>query len=139
MTKVHFLANEDQTTQWGLEGERMLRPKSKGSGIMVSDFVDEHSGFLALSNVEYESAKISHPGLPKYARKFLEYRESKEGYWTRNKFISQMKKAITIAEIKYPKANGWRHIWVFDHSRCHAAVADDALDVGKMNVKPGGK
>ena len=30
-------------------------------------------------------------------------------------------------------------MWVFDHSSCHAAMADDALDVSKMNVKPGGK
>lgn len=46
---------------------------------------------------------------------------------------------ITIAEVTYPKANGWRHVWVFDHSSCHAAMADDALDVNKMNVGPGGK
>ena len=44
-----------------------------------------------------------------------------------------------IAEIKYPKEDGWSHVWVFDHSSCHAAMADDALDVSKMNVKPGGK
>ena len=31
------------------------------------------------------------------------------------------------------------HAWVFDHSSCHAAMAPDALDVGEMNVKPGGK
>ena len=30
-------------------------------------------------------------------------------------------------------------VWVFDHSSCHAAMADDALDVNAMNVKPGGK
>ena len=41
-----------------------------------------------------------------------------------------------MAEIKYPKENGWHHVWVFDHSSCHAAMA---LDVNKMNVKPGGK
>ena len=28
---------------------------------------------------------------------------------------------------------------MFDHSSCHAAMADDALDVNAMNVKPGGK
>ena len=28
---------------------------------------------------------------------------------------------------------------MFDHSSCHAAMADDALDVNKMNVFPGGK
>ena len=46
---------------------------------------------------------------------------------------------MEIAEIKYPKAEGWRYAWVFDYSSCHAALADDALDANKMNVKPGGK
>ena len=50
-----------------------------------------------------------------------------------------MHRAIEISEIKYPKEDGWRHMWVFDHSSCHAAMSDDALDVSKMNVKPGGK
>ena len=54
-------------------------------------------------------------------------------------FIAQMHRAIEIAEIKYPKEDGWCHVWVFDHSSYHAAMADDALDVSKMNVKPGGK
>ena len=44
-----------------------------------------------------------------------------------------------MAEIKHPKQDGWHHVWVFYHSSCHAAMIDDALDVGKMNVKPGGK
>jgi len=50
-----------------------------------------------------------------------------------------MKQAVEIAEIKYPKSEGWRRVWVFDHSSCHSAMADDALDVNKMNVNPGGK
>ena len=41
--------NDDQSTQWGVKGEGTLRPKSKGSGIMVSDFIDDRIGFLALS------------------------------------------------------------------------------------------
>lgn len=106
---------------------------------MVSDFVDEFNGFLALSNEEYQAAKATKPNILPYAREFLEYGESREGYWTRDKFIAQMDRAIEIAEIKYPKGDGWRHVWVFDHSSCHAAMADDALDVAKMNVKPGGK
>ena len=28
-----FMSNEDQSTQWGMKGEKMLKPKSKGSGI----------------------------------------------------------------------------------------------------------
>lgn len=60
-------------------------------------------------------------------------------YWTRDKFVKQMERAVDIAEIKYPKEDGWRHVWAFDHSSCHAAMADDALDVNKMNINPGGK
>ena len=50
-----------------------------------------------------------------------------------------MKSAVEMAELKYPKEEGWRHVWVFDHSSCHAAMADDALDANKMNVNPAGK
>ena len=134
------MSNKDQPTQWGMKGEKMLKPKSKGAGIMVSDFIDQRNGFLALSDEEYDAAKVSNPRIHKYAREFLEYGESRGGYWTRDKFIAQMHRAIEIAEIKYPKEDGWRHVWVFDHSSCLAAMADDALDVSKyMNVKPGGK
>ena len=124
-----FMSNEDRSSQWGFKGEKMLKPKSKVSGIMVSDFVDEHNSFLAFSETEYEVAKRKHPNIRKYVREFLEYGESKEGYWTRDKFVAQMKRAVIIAEIKYPKDEVWRHVWIFDHSSCHAAMADDALDV----------
>ena len=30
-------------------------------------------------------------------------------------------------------------MWVFDHSSCHSAMSDDALDASKMNINPGGK
>ena len=106
---------------------------------MVSDFVDGHYGFLALSDAEHDRDKALNPRIHKYARECLEYGQSKEGYWTRDRFIMQMERAIKIAEIKYPKEEGWSHVWVFDHSSCHAAMADDALDVSKMNVRPGAK
>ena len=134
-----FSANEDQNVMWGVKGQKMIKPKSKGAGIMVSDFIDAFQGFLALTDDEYEAAKASYPGIKKYAREFLEYGETREGYWTRDKFVVQMETAVKIAEVKYPKSSGWRHVWVFDHSSCHAAMADDALDVNHMNVKPGGK
>ncbi len=57
---------------------------------MVSDFIDEHNGFLALSDDEYQTAKDSNPRICPYAREFLEYGENREGYWTRDKFITQM-------------------------------------------------
>ena len=84
----------------------MIKPKSKGAGIMISDFVDEHQGFLALTDGEHQLAKQSDLEIKQYAREFLEYGESREGYWTRDKFIAQMERAIKIAEIKYPKHKG---------------------------------
>ena len=133
-----FQSNEDQSSQWGVKGTKIMRPKSRGAGIMISDFIDEHNGFLSLTDEQYERAKQANPRAKKYARRFLEYGENKEGYWTRDKFIDQMKSAVEMAELKYPKVESWRHVWVFDHSSCHAAMAD-ALDANKMNVNPGGK
>ena len=117
----------------------MMRPKSKGSGIMISDFIDERNGYLELTQEEYEEAKKKNPSIKKYARQQLEYGEAKEGYWTSEKFMGQNKEAVKIAEVKYPKEEGWKIVWIFDHSSCHAAMPDDALDVSKMNVNPGGK
>ena len=99
---------------------------------MVSDFVDEHNGFLALSDSEYEWAKVLNPRIRKYAQECFEYRESKEGYWTWDKFISQISNHHCRNKIPQSK-------WMVDQSSCHAAMANDALDVTKMNMKPGGK
>ena len=38
-------------------------------------------------------------------------------------FIAQMHRGI---EIKYPMEDGWHHVWIFDHSSCHATKADNA-------------
>ena len=53
--------------------------------------------------------------------------------------MAHLNEAVKIADAKYPQENGWRIVWIFDHSSCHAAMPDDALDVSKMNVNPGGK
>ena len=63
---------EDQVTQWGVKGPKMIKPKSRRAGIMVSDFIDEHNGFLALSDEEYNTAKESNPNIRPYAREFFE-------------------------------------------------------------------
>lgn len=86
--KSTFQANDDQPTLWATKGTNVMRPKSKGSGIMVSDFIDEKGGFLALTQAEYDSVKNADPSIRMYARQLLEYGESKEGYWTSDKFVS---------------------------------------------------
>ena len=58
-----FQSNDDQSTFWGEKGTTIMRPKSKGAGIMVSDFIDEHNGYLHLTQEEYDQAKQSDSNL----------------------------------------------------------------------------
>ena len=74
-----------------------MRPNSKGSGIMVSDFVSEEDGHLHLSDEEFEEARQLFPNIRKEARELLEYGGSKEGYWNSERFLGQMKVATDIA------------------------------------------
>ena len=61
--------------------------------------MDEHNGFLALSDEEYQTANLTNPNIRPYAWEFLEYGERKEGYWTWDKVIAQMHRVIEIAKI----------------------------------------
>ena len=40
---------------------------------MVSDFIDEHNGFLALTDAEYKQGKQMYPDLQQHARRLLKY------------------------------------------------------------------
>ena len=133
-----FNANDDEGLQWDTVESQIIRPKSHGSGIMVSDFITEKDGYLCLTEAEHDAAKLKDPDIPMGARTLLEYSESRDGYWTSSKFIKQMKGAVKIAEAKYPKENGFRLFWVFDQSGCHMAYRDDSLNINKMNAKEGG-
>ena len=46
---------------------------------------------------------------------------------------------MDVGQVYGANEEGWKYVWVFDHSSCHAAMAEDSLDVNKMNVNPGGK
>ncbi len=131
-----FNANEDEGLQWGTTDSQLIRPKSRGSGIMLSDFITENDGFLCLTE---EVAKTKNPNIKMAARKLLEYSESREEYWTSVKFMNQMEYAVDVAEAKYPKDQGYRLFWVFDQSSCQGAYSEDALNVNRMNANPGGK
>ena len=96
----HF--NDGQGWLWAEAGKQPTRPNGQGRGIMVSDFISEHDGFLRLSDQEYEEAHVNHPGLWKDAQFMLRYGSSSVGYWNSKKFLIQVKQALTIAEAKYP-------------------------------------
>ena len=135
-----FQANDDEPMQWGDAAMKkgLLRPKSKGAGIMVSDFIDEKNEYLKLTNEQYSDACKQGILVKKEARVLLEYGENCEGYWNSAKFLKQIADAVEIAEFKYPRTEGYRLYWIFDHSSCHAAYPQDALNASHMNAKPGG-
>ncbi len=63
---------------------------------MISDFICEQSGYLALTDDEYEQAKQRDPTIRKHARQWLEYGEAKEGYWISDKFMKQIREVAKI-------------------------------------------
>ena len=58
---------------WGTDNNPAILPKTKGSGIMVSDFVEEHGGYLRLSEDELDAAAEIDPEFPFEARQLLQY------------------------------------------------------------------
>ena len=115
-----FYSNASQTMFWADEEMQVLRQKSLGQAIMVSDFIVEGDGYL---RDEHDEARV-----------FLE--TNSEGYFNNDKFLRQVDKALDIFDRKYPDITG---LFIFDHAPCHKKVADDALNVDHMNVNPGGK
>ena len=97
--------------------------KTKGSGIMVSDFVEEHGGYLQLTDGEFEEAKQLFLNIEQNARQLLEYGADKEGYWTGDRFMKQVEIAANIADFKYER-NNHTIVWLFDQSSCHRSLME---------------
>ena len=85
---------------WAEKGNRPIRPKGLGRGIMVSDFVDEFNGLLSLTPDEFARGRVEYPDLKEKARVLLKYGTDGEGYWNSKKFISQVKDTIKIVKVK---------------------------------------
>ena len=56
--RVHFTPMMDR----GGYGHKGNRPKGQGQSIIVSDFIDEHGGYLVLSDQEHKKAHYNHSG-----------------------------------------------------------------------------
>lgn len=132
-----FSTNEGQLWAWATGEDPVIQPKTKGAGITIPDYVDQHTGFLRLTSAEAELATATDPSFPTTARATLEYGAEKEGYWNSDKFQNNVKDAIKIAKFKYPM-DRYTIVFIFDCSSCHKAYAPDSLNVRTMNVKPGG-
>ena len=98
-----------------------LRSKSNGAGLMSSAFITEVLGGV-MKDAEAVAAET------------LEY--GKGVWWNSAKMLAQLRKVIALRNRLFPWA---RCIWRFDHSSNHKAKSEDALNVHRMSIGPGGK
>ena len=81
-----------------------IKSKGKGSGLTISDFIDEHNGYLRLTPDEIEKANNDGIELTQTeARQKIEYGVNRDGYWDSPKFMAQIDNVAKIASVKYPK------------------------------------
>ena len=92
---------------------------------------------MRLIDEEHAAVTANIPDFPKTARATLEYGADKEGYWTGERFMANVKDAVKITTLIYASTSH-TVVSVFDQSSCHRAFADGALNVRWMNVRPGG-
>ena len=59
---------------------------------------------MAVSDEQYELEEVANScgGNEKSALAFLEIGDNREGYWTGERSMEQVAKAVKIAEVKYP-------------------------------------
>ncbi|UZO29111.1 uncharacterized protein OCT59_022601 [Rhizophagus irregularis] len=128
-----FYSNDGKRGVWTKTGELPLRKKGNGRSIMVSEFLSEECGRLKLNAQQHQE----NSSIPQEARTYLQPGKDREGYWTSEHLIDQVKtKAIPIFKTLFPNCIG---LFAFDNSSNHAAFRHDALVASKMNLKPGGK
>ena len=79
IAKSTFNVNDDESLQWGTVESQLIRPKSRGSGIMAPNFITEREGYLRLTEEEYHAVKVKNTSSQRGAWQLLEYGESREG------------------------------------------------------------
>ena len=117
---AHDESTADQTRFWNDGESQVLRQKSLGSSVMVSDFIVEGYGYLC---DDKEAARL-----------YLE--TQKDGYFNSDMFIEQVEHALKIFERRFPGITG---IFLFDNALSHRKYPPDGLNPANMNVYSGGK
>jgi len=128
--KSTFNANDSPSYSWKKNGSEWLKPKSKGKGLMVSEFLCAVQGRLSCWDLQHQKQV--------YATEIIKYGSGKfdEDWWNAEKKVEQTKKAIQIFNTAFPDDIA---VFAFDNSSGHACKAPNALVASRMNLGPGGK
>ena len=94
-----FSAHDSRRKVWTLEGHGILRPKSKGRGIMVSDFLLPWSRLNLFSLPSQQQTDLVKLALE--AVTYFEYGKMEEGYWTGEHLLDQIQPRLYLLEKLY--------------------------------------
>ena len=119
-----FRANEDQRFCRLEKDEQILKPKSAGRGLMVSEFVCPCHG------------RMVNPDTGNPSRILLKYGKNYDGYWTGENVSEQLRNTHSTFQRLHPNCLA---LYIFDNSANHHKIATDALNARKLNLKDGGK
>ena len=125
-----FYSNDGKRGVWTKSGELPLRKKRNGHSIMVSEFLTEECGRLKLNSQQRQE----NPSIPEEARVYLQPGKDRDGYWTSENLVEQVKmKAILIFETIFSNCIA---LFAFDNSLNHVTYRSDALIASQMNLNP---
>lgn len=125
--------------EWAEPGDPApIEKKSPGKAIMTACFFTQ-DGELRLLDGELEDARKRFPNIQAETRFLLKIGKSADGYMNNDQFVKVVENALLVAQYKFPRDKAHEVLWFFDQSGVHVRFADDALNVSKMNLNPGGK
>jgi hypothetical protein len=111
-------ASDHETRRWSMAGKGgVMKDKSRGACRMVAGFVCAEIGLWR------SSIRFINPG------------KGKDDWWGGNDTQKQTAAHLLEFDLAFP---GTTALDVFDNSSGHNCNAEDALDVSKLNLKPGG-
>ena len=136
-----FDSNDGRKYTWMKEGEQPLRKKSRGKGLMVSEFITSGGRLKApdcISAGDLPGFGLTPESDLRYsthsATMRIEY--GNDNWWTGEDLVQQViKVAIPIFEVAFPECEA---LFMFDNATSHSAYALDALRARSMSLRPGG-
>src|SRR5712671_4675762 len=134
-----FHTNEYRRRSWLAQDQQPIWKKGGGRAIHVSDFISETIGRIKLTPEQISDQLQRSPKLRLAAfeaRKIIYPGKGFDDWWDLKQLIEQIKITISVFEATHKNTVG---VFVFDRSSAHEGFAEDALNVNRMNVNPGGK
>jgi len=136
-----FNANDGRSKIWIKDDHISLRKKTRGKGIMVSDFLTPGGrlqvpeGQSLNPNPGYGTQQDGPKRLDSpLASCTIEY--GGDTWWDGDQLVDQvLQLTIPIFEVAFPDCQGW---FLFDNATSHSAYTKDALRASAMNLRPGG-